>query len=406
MEFRILGELDVSDGGHRLDLGGLRPRALVALLLLHANEVVSVDRLVEELWGAAAPASVSNTLQQTVSRLRRTLGPDRIETRSPGYLIRIAAGELDLERFEELVARGDGDSLREALALWRGEPLADFAYEPFAQAAIARLTRTAPGGARAANRRRPRAGEPGRADRRARGAHRRAPAAGAAARACRWSRSTAPDDRRRRWRRTATRAPAPTSSVSSRARSCSASRSRSSPRTRRSARAAAAPKGDAAASGAARSRSVVSVRRPRERAGGAALAAAACRGRRGSARPACQPGRRRQDAARARGRARGGRRRAFSSSTGARARRSPFPTRRCGSGSSSSCACAIPQTLEDCVGRWRRDSCRGSCPSSLPSTGTLPGPPGRRSDRPVPAAARRDGVPAAAQSPAAAAARG
>ena len=140
MEFRILGELEVVDGGRRVDLGGSRPRGLLALLLLHANEVVSVDRLVEELWGAEAPASVSNSLQQTVSRLRRAVGSDRIETRSPGYLIRVAPGELDLERFEELVATGDGDSLREALGLWRGEPLADFAYEPFAQAAIARLT--------------------------------------------------------------------------------------------------------------------------------------------------------------------------------------------------------------------------------------------------------------------------
>lgn len=140
MEFRVLGPVEVVDQGRRLELGGLRRRALLALLLLHANEIVPVDRLVEELWGAQATESVANTVQQTVSRLRGILGPDRIETRSPGYLLRVEPGELDLARFEQLLADGDGSALREGLALWRGEPLADFTYEPFAQGAIARLT--------------------------------------------------------------------------------------------------------------------------------------------------------------------------------------------------------------------------------------------------------------------------
>ena len=139
MEYRVLGPLEVRDSGQSLPLGGAKQRALLALLLLNANDVVSVDRLLNELWGDSAPASAVPSVHVYVSRLRRTLGPGRIETRPPGYLIRVAAGELDLDRFDELVAAGDGDSLREALGLWQGEPLADFAYEAFAQGPIARL---------------------------------------------------------------------------------------------------------------------------------------------------------------------------------------------------------------------------------------------------------------------------
>ena len=139
MEYRVLGPLEVRDSGQSLPLGGAKQRALLALLLLNANDVVSVDRLLNELWGDSPPASAVPSVHVYVSRLRRTLGPGRIETRPPGYLIRVAAGELDLDRFDELVAAGDGDSLREALGLWQGEPLADFAYEAFAQGPIARL---------------------------------------------------------------------------------------------------------------------------------------------------------------------------------------------------------------------------------------------------------------------------
>src|SRR5213078_1105002 len=110
--------------------------------------VVSSDRLIDELWGDEQPASGVTALQVRVSQLRKALGPgaDRLETRAPGYLLRLEPGELDLQRFERLVGRADGaepevaaELLCEALALWRGPPLADFAYERWAGAAIGRL---------------------------------------------------------------------------------------------------------------------------------------------------------------------------------------------------------------------------------------------------------------------------
>src|SRR5947209_13516662 len=111
MEYGVLGPLEVRDDDQLLPLGGAKQRAVLALLLLNANEVVSVDRLVQEVWGDAPPASALTSLQVYVSRLRRTLGAGRIETRPPGYLIRTRAGELDLDRFEELVARGGAGAL-------------------------------------------------------------------------------------------------------------------------------------------------------------------------------------------------------------------------------------------------------------------------------------------------------
>src|SRR3954451_5504581 len=110
MEYGVLGPLEVRDGDQRLQLGGAKQRAVLALLLLNANEVVSVDRLVEELWGDAPPPTALATVQVYVSRLRRTLDPGRIETRAPGYLIQARAGELDDARFERLVAACDGDA--------------------------------------------------------------------------------------------------------------------------------------------------------------------------------------------------------------------------------------------------------------------------------------------------------
>jgi DNA-binding SARP family transcriptional activator len=147
MDFRILGPLDVRDGDRQLALGGTRQRALLGLLLVHANEVVSSDRLVDELWGEAEG---SKALQVAVSRLRKAIGPDVVVTRPPGYELRVEPGELDLHRFEELVAkgrsalaRGDAaaasEALTEALALWRGPPLADLAFEPALQTDLARL---------------------------------------------------------------------------------------------------------------------------------------------------------------------------------------------------------------------------------------------------------------------------
>jgi predicted ATPase/DNA-binding SARP family transcriptional activator len=135
MEFRILGHLEVLEDGRRIDLGGAKQRALLAILLLHANEVVSTDRLIDALWEDEPPDTAQTALQVYVSQLRKVLGKERLETRAPGYRLQLAGAELDLARFEQLAE----ERPREALALWRGEPLAEFAYQRFAQAEIARL---------------------------------------------------------------------------------------------------------------------------------------------------------------------------------------------------------------------------------------------------------------------------
>jgi DNA-binding SARP family transcriptional activator len=150
VEFRILGPLEAWDEGRQLSLGGPKPRALLAVLLLHANEVVAGDRLMEELWGEGSVDTAPTALRVNVSRLRKALPRDVLVTRSPGYTIRLGPDQLDLHRFERLVdearsllAERKPDSaaerLREALALWRGSALADFGYESFAQGPIARL---------------------------------------------------------------------------------------------------------------------------------------------------------------------------------------------------------------------------------------------------------------------------
>ena len=132
MEFRILGPLEVLEDGRQVPLGGSKQRALLASLLLRANEVVSRDRLIDELWGASPPETASTALQVHVSQLRKALGRDLILTQPPGYLIRVRDGELDLHRFEQLVAAARAEEavqaarlLREGLALWRGAPLAE-----------------------------------------------------------------------------------------------------------------------------------------------------------------------------------------------------------------------------------------------------------------------------------------
>jgi DNA-binding SARP family transcriptional activator len=141
VEFRILGPLEIADGERVLALGGAKRRAVAALLLLHANRVVAAEQLIDGVWGDEPPPSAAGSLQNHVLRLRRELG-DRLVTQAPGYLIRTEPGELDLERFRRLVERARGaepaeasDLLREALALWRGAPLADLAGEPAAAAA-------------------------------------------------------------------------------------------------------------------------------------------------------------------------------------------------------------------------------------------------------------------------------
>jgi DNA-binding SARP family transcriptional activator/class 3 adenylate cyclase len=155
MEFLILGPLEARADGRVLALGGVRQRSLLALLLLHRNEAVSTDRLIDGLWGARPPATAPKVVQVYVSRLRALLGAAepgrrRLLTRRPGYLLELGRDELDLERFEGLVERAGaamaGDdpaaaaaALRAGLALWRGTPLADLAFEPFSAPAAARL---------------------------------------------------------------------------------------------------------------------------------------------------------------------------------------------------------------------------------------------------------------------------
>ena len=146
LEFRILGPLEVVDGDRAITLGGAKPRALLAILLMHANEPVSVDVLGEGLWNGDSPPTATKMIQGYVSQLRKTLGDGVVVTRSPGYLARIDADQLDATRFDRLVADAAGRPpdeaaarLDAALRLWRGSPLADFAYEPFAQSEITRL---------------------------------------------------------------------------------------------------------------------------------------------------------------------------------------------------------------------------------------------------------------------------
>ena len=136
MRYGILGSLEVSEDGRAIEVAGAKQRTLLAMLLLHANQVVSSDRLIEAVWEQQAPDTAAKALQMHVSQLRKLLGRLRLETRAPGYLLRVEPDGLDLERFQRL--HHDG-KLDEALSLWRGPPLAEFAYQRFAQAEIARL---------------------------------------------------------------------------------------------------------------------------------------------------------------------------------------------------------------------------------------------------------------------------
>jgi YVTN family beta-propeller protein len=138
MEFRVLGPLEVSVGGQPLPLGKTKQRALLAFMLLHANRVVSRDQLINALWGEKPPETAATALHGYVSGLRKSIGPNRIETRSPGYLLHIAPGELDLVNFERMLVQARAlapataaERLEEALTLWRGIPLADLNTVPF-----------------------------------------------------------------------------------------------------------------------------------------------------------------------------------------------------------------------------------------------------------------------------------
>jgi YVTN family beta-propeller protein len=151
--FRLLGPLEVSDGTDPIRLAEGRQRSVLVLLLLHRNEAVASERLIDALWGEAPPARAAKMLQNHVGQVRRALRDRdgrRLQTRGHAYALQVREGELDVDRFEELVRAG-GEALargrpanaaarlREALALWRGPPLADVAYEAFAQGEIARL---------------------------------------------------------------------------------------------------------------------------------------------------------------------------------------------------------------------------------------------------------------------------
>jgi predicted ATPase/DNA-binding SARP family transcriptional activator len=150
MRVRILGPFHLEDGGRPITIGGVRQRAVLAGLLLHANEVVPSEQLLVDLWGEDAPPGTANALQAAVSRLRRLLPAGRLVTTGPGYMLRLFPAELDAAQFEQLIFEGRDalaagaaaeavQLLDQAMSLWRGPPLADFRYEPFAQAEIARL---------------------------------------------------------------------------------------------------------------------------------------------------------------------------------------------------------------------------------------------------------------------------
>jgi DNA-binding SARP family transcriptional activator len=147
VEFRVLGPLEVLEQGHPIELRGRRQRALLVCLLLHANEAISTERLLEDLWPGAHDAG---RVQVAVSRVRKDVGEGRLLTRPPGYVLRVEPGECDREVFEALVTNGRtalaearpeeaASVLRRALGLWRGSAFADFAYEPFVQGEAARL---------------------------------------------------------------------------------------------------------------------------------------------------------------------------------------------------------------------------------------------------------------------------
>src|SRR5918911_5334746 len=149
-EFRLLGPLEAFVEGEPIRLAAPKPRALLALPPLNHTRVAPTERLIDELGGDDPPARATKTLQVYVSQLRKALGPERLVTRPPGYVLQVGEGELDVERFESLAAaareqlgagnaRAAVEGLKEALALWRGPALREFRSEPFGESAAGRL---------------------------------------------------------------------------------------------------------------------------------------------------------------------------------------------------------------------------------------------------------------------------
>jgi DNA-binding SARP family transcriptional activator len=146
LTYLILGPLEVRKGDTAVELRGRQQRKLLAIMLLHSGEAVSSDRLIDELWEGKPPETAAKALQGYVSSLRKQLGAEAVETVGAGYRLQVAAEDLDTHRFEELLAEARplerapaAAKLREALALWRGPALADFAYDDFARNEIDRL---------------------------------------------------------------------------------------------------------------------------------------------------------------------------------------------------------------------------------------------------------------------------
>ncbi|MDJ0923452.1 MAG: BTAD domain-containing putative transcriptional regulator [Acidimicrobiia bacterium] len=152
MEFRILGSLEIeASDGSPLQVSGPKQRGLLALLVIHANEVLSTDRIIDALWGEEPPSGALNSLRFHISKLRSALGDEqeRLATKGPGYVLLASPGEVDAQRFESAVAEAvalvpDNPEAavaryQDAIELWRGPTLADFEYEDFARTEIARL---------------------------------------------------------------------------------------------------------------------------------------------------------------------------------------------------------------------------------------------------------------------------
>ena len=154
MEFRLLGPLEVCQDGEQLALGGPKQRAILAILLLHANAVVPRGRLLADVWGERTPGS-EHSLDVHLSRLRKILASgdegNVLIRRGGGYLLRVEAGSLDLARFEQHIDAGEralaeghpaeaAKLLDEGLGLWRGEPLAEIPDAPFVRAETSRVS--------------------------------------------------------------------------------------------------------------------------------------------------------------------------------------------------------------------------------------------------------------------------